>query len=113
MPVRWHDARRDQRVEVRASARPDPRRRSIADPPAARMLMSPIVAGAVLAVAAVFLGLPSALLLASGFILGTVGVALIIARPHEEPDPTSSRTSHASDVTPVGPGDLRSDLTEP
>lgn len=53
-----------------------------------RTSMGPIVAGAVLAVAGLLFGLPGVLLLAISVVLATAGVALLIARPHEQPDAT-------------------------
>lgn len=59
--------------------------------------MSPIVAGTVLAVAGLLFGLPSVLLLAISVVLATAGVALLIARPHGQPNATiaSERRSRA------------------
>lgn len=77
--------------------------RSITVRPTTRASISPIVAGAALGVAGVFLGLPSALLLAFSIVLATAGVALIIARPPEQPAPTVEASVALEQREPLGP----------
>jgi hypothetical protein len=108
MPTGQHarsdGARRDRRVEARTPVRRDLRRWSIADPPIVRTPLSPIVAGAVLAVAGVFLGLPSALLLEFSAVLAMAGMALIIARRPVGPDPTVEASITLQRSTCAEPG---------